>query len=98
MKNKKRFRDLIQLLMDGATEGVSATNTLKIEGERLIHFHTPIAERYGNKIIVNITRYSLPTGQLQKQIGDMVPKDKQIIVKRVPIDYEGSLTDFLEDK
>lgn len=66
------FQQLINMFVDGATEGYSGTKTnrgnLKIVGDQLIHYNTPIAERFGNKIILNTTRYSLQTGQLQKRL------------------------------
>ena len=98
MRNTATFKDLIQALLDGATEGVSATGTLQIIGEQLIHYNTPIAERFDGKVLVNISRYSLATGQLQKQIRSMVPEEQQMIVKRVPRDYNGSLRDFVESR
>ena len=98
MRNTTTFKDLIQALMDGATEGISATKTLHIVGEQLIHYNTPIAERFEGKVLVNNSRYSLATGQLQKQIRIIVPEDKQVIVKRVPVDYNGSLRDFVEGR
>lgn len=96
MKNTATFKDLIEALLDGATEGVSATGTLKIKDNQLIHYSTPIAERFGENVIVNYSRYSLATGHLQKQILSIVPEKKQIIVKKVPIDYSGSLKDFTD--
>ena len=94
MRNTATFKDLIEALLEGATEGVSATGTLKIKGDQLVHYNTPIAERCGEQVIVNVSRYSLATGQLQKQIRSIVPEEKQVIVKKVPVDYAGSLKDF----
>ena len=95
MKNSATFKEVISIFIDGATEGISATGTLKIKGNQLIHYKTPVAERYGESIIVNTSRYSLATGQLQKQILSIVPPEKRIIVKRVPIAYNGSLSQFV---
>ena len=95
MRNTSTFQDVIQALVDGATEGVSATGTLKIRGEQLIHYDTPIAERYKDKIIVNMTRYSLATGKLQKQMKELIPIEKQIIISHVEMRYKGSLADFV---
>ena len=97
MKANATFKDLITALLDGATEGDSATGTLHIRGEKLIHYNTTIAERCEGKILLNYSRYSLQTGQLQKQIKAIVPEDKIILVRRVPIEYNGSLVAFLED-
>jgi hypothetical protein len=94
------FQQLINMFVDGATEGYSGTKTnrgnLKIVGDQLIHYNTPIAERFGNKIILNTTRYSLQTGQLQKKIKETIPDEKRIDVKRVPSDNNVSLKDYLE--
>ena len=98
MRNTTTFKELIQAWLDGATDGVSATKTLRIVGDRLIHYSTTIAERFEGKVLINNTRYSLATGQLQKQIRSMVPEEQQVIVKRVPVDYNGSLRDFVESR
>ena len=96
MKNTATFKDLIEALLEGATEGVSATGTLKIKGDQLVYYNTPIAERCGEQVIVNVSRYSLATGQLQKQIRSIVPEEKQVVVKKVSVDYAGSLKDFID--
>ena len=98
MKNTTTFKELIQAFMDGATEGVSSTKTLRIVGDQLVHYNTPITERFNGKVLVNTSRYSLATGQLQKQIRSMIPEEQQVIVKRVPINYKGSLRDFLDNR
>lgn len=98
MKSQFTFKDLILMFMDGSTEGMSSTGTLKICGDKLIHYKTVIAERFGNGIIVNVSRYSLATGKLQKQILELVPDDVKIIVKKVPVDYNGSLIGFVESE
>ncbi|MDE7352065.1 MAG: hypothetical protein K2O06_03340 [Acetatifactor sp.] len=71
------FEQLINSFMDGMKDSDeaarSSTGTLKIQGEQLIHYWTSIAERFEDKIIVNVTRYSLATGKLQKQLKELVP-------------------------
>lgn len=62
----------------------------------MIHYNTPIAERYGDMFILNTTRYSLQTGQLQKKIKANIPEEKRIDVKRVPSDTTVSLKDYIE--
>lgn len=93
------FEQVIKNFMDGAKqedEGTkSSTGTLKIQGEQLIHYWTPIAERCEGKIIVNITRYSLATGKLQKQLKELIPEDSYLTVRGVREGYKGSLKDFL---
>ena len=98
MKSTLSFKQIIERLLAGETEGLSATETLKIDGNRLIHFKTTIAERWKDKIIINLTPYSLPSVQLQKQICNIVPKDKQIVVRSVPLDHGGSLLEFVDGR
>ena len=66
------FEQLIKNFIAGMPDtdigAQSATGTLKIVGDQLVHYRTPIAERWEDKIIVNISRYSLATGKLQKQL------------------------------
>ena len=80
------INNFIAGVLDTEDGSVSTTKTLKIQGDQLIHYWTPIAERRDGKIIVNISRYSLATGKLQKQY---------VTVKGVREGYKGSLTDFL---
>lgn len=82
-------------MADSEDGAISATNTLRIKGDQLIHYWTPIAERYNGKIIVNVTRYSLVTGRLQKQLKELIPEDQYIAVKGIPEGYKGTLTGFL---
>ncbi len=82
-------------MSDSEDGAISATKTLKIQGDQLIHYWTPIAERRDGKIIVNITRYSLVTGRLQKQLKELVPEEQYIAAKGIPEGYKGQLTDFL---
>lgn len=96
MRKTTTFKELITNFLEGSTEDNSATGTLKIRGDQLIHYYTPIMERYTDKMIVNITRYSLVTGRLQKQILEILPEDMRVIVKRVPENYKGSLKDFIK--
>jgi hypothetical protein len=82
-------------MLDTDEGAVSTTKTLKIQGDQLIHYWTPIAERRDGKIIVNISRYSLATGKLQKQLRELIPEEKYVTVKGVREGYKGSLADFL---
>lgn len=96
------FKDVINNFISGMNDSddgaTSSTKTLKINGNQLIHYWTPIAERWNGKIIVNITRYSLATGKLQKQLKELVPEEKYLTIKGVREGYKGSLTDFLTEK
>ena len=93
------FDQLIKSFIDGmldSEEGaISTTMTLRIKGDQLIHYRTPIAERYNGKIIVNVTRYSLATGKLQKQLKELVPENQYMTVKGIREGYKGSLVDFM---
>jgi len=92
---EKVVENFISGLQEGDNGSVSSTKTVRIKGNQLIHYSTPIIERTGNSFILNISRYSLATGQLQKRIKTMLPEGYQT-VKRVPQDYPGSLVDYLE--
>lgn len=93
------FENVIQSFISGMLDteegAVSTTKTLKIQGDQLIHYWTPIAERYDGKIIVNVTRYSLATGKPQKQLKELVPEEQYVTVKGIREGYKGSLTDYL---
>lgn len=93
------FVQVINNFLSGMSEneeGAKASSgTLKIQGDQLIHYWTPVAERTDNKVIVNISRYSLATGRLQKQLKEIVPEEKYVAVKGVREGYKGSLLDFL---
>ena len=97
MRSTKTFEELINDFMSGKTEGVSATGTLTIKGNALIHYKTTIAERNYGRYIINNSRYSLATGRLQKKLLEMIPEEKRDIVKSVKIDYSGSLISFLDN-
>lgn len=92
------FQQLIEMFVNGETNAVSGTpknpGTLKIVGNQLIHYNTPILERLDSKYIFNVTRYSLQTGQVQK-IKAIIPEDSLILVKRVPSDKDISLKEYI---
>ena len=92
---EKVLENFIAGLKEGENGSVSSTKTVRIKGNQLIHYSTPIIERMEDSFILNISRYSLATGQLQKRIKNMLPEGYQT-VKKVPQDYPGSLTDYLE--
>ncbi len=92
------YKDVAEQFLNGAVDGTSSGQAnLKIKGDVLIHYFTPILERYGEKYILNMARYSLITGRLQKQLKEMIPEEQLVIVKRVPGGYKGSLKDFVEE-
>ena len=89
------IENFIAGIKEGEDGSVSSTKTVRIKGDQLIHYSTPIIERDEDGFILNISRYSLATGQLQKRMKKMLPEGYRT-VKRVPQDYDGSLKDFLE--
>jgi hypothetical protein len=93
-------QQLIEEFLQGKKEGITGSpsnpGTCKIKGNQLIHYDTPILERYGDIYIFNITRYSIQTGQLQKKIKTAIPEEKRIAVKQVPRDVKTSLKDFIK--
>ena len=96
----KTFVDVINMFLDGATEGHSGTEqspgNMSIRGVQLLHYNTPILERIeGGKYIFNNTRYSLQTGRVQKVIKEKLDIDKRIDVKGVPADTKKSLHAFV---
>lgn len=100
MAMAKNQQQLIEDFINGATEGKtgSSTNpgTLKIKGNQLIHFDTPILERYENKYIFNITRYSILTGLVQKKIKAMITEENRIEIKQIPANIQCSLSKYLK--
>lgn len=98
MSKSKTQIDIVKDFLEGSTEGVSGgSGNLKIKGNQLVHYRTPIAERLDDKFIVNITRYSLQTGRIQKILRLEIPQEKYIEVKRVPEGFGGSIRDFLPE-
>ena len=92
------FKEVIAQFVDGATEGQSSgQGNLRIKGDVLIHYFTPILERHKDGYILNYSRYSIVTGRLQKQIKEIIPEEQIIQVKRVPEGYKGSLKDFIKE-
>lgn len=87
---------LIDEFLGGAVEGVcSGSGNLKIKGNKLIHYQTAISERVGDKVIINMTRYSLVTGRLQKLLCQKVESENQLIARRVKEGYNGALSEFV---
>ena len=90
----KVIENFIAGIKEGEAGSISSTNTVRIKGNQLFHYSTPIIERDDDGFILNISRYSLATGQLQKRMKEMLPVGFRT-VKRVRQEYEGSLKDFL---
>lgn len=94
------IQQLINEFLTGSKEGRTGTRTqpgnLSIVGNQLIHYQTPIAERCGEGIIVNITRYSIQTGNVQKQLKESLQDVEYISVKGVPRDFKGTLAEVVK--
>ena len=92
------FQSLIDLFISGETSGragtKSAPGNLYIQQEQLIHYNTPIMERYKDTYIVNLSQYSIQTGRVQKMLKETLGGTQYYWVLRVPRDYKGSLSEF----
>ena len=92
------FQDIIDSFLSGATTGRAGSKTspgnLGIKGDQLFHYTTPIMERDGKELIVNLSQYSIQSGRVQKMIKASLANKEYKIVRHVPIDYKGSLKDF----
>ena len=71
-------------------------NNVKVEKGMFYHYWTPMIEKYNDKYIVNITKYSDVTRFLQKKIKAIIGDKNIIEVKGVPENYKGRLKDFLK--
>lgn len=92
------IQQLIEQFIDGRDEGITGTRSnpgnLKIVNGQLIHYQTPIAERIGERFLINLTRYSIQTGTVQKKLKEMLSLDRYDIIMRVPREYKGRLEDL----
>lgn len=88
---------IVKEFINGATEGVSGgSGNLIIQGDKLIHYSTIIAERYGEKFIFNITRYSLVTGRIQKMLKEAVDDAFVIKVRGISEGTRDTLKKFIQ--
>ena len=92
------IKNVIELFLNGAESGHTGTKSiprnLRIVENKLFHYDTVIAERTNEKIYVNLSRHSIQTGNVQKQLKEALIGEKYIAVKKVPRDYKGSLVDY----
>lgn len=58
--------DVINAFVNGDSK--PKTTNLKIEGDKLINYGTVIAERNGDQLIVNVTKYSVSTTTIQNKL------------------------------
>ena len=94
---EKVILNFIDGIQEGEKGSISSTTTVKVRGSQLLHYETPIIERTNDCFILNMSRYSIATGQLQKRIKNILPDGYQIVTK-VPQGYHGSLRDYLDEK
>jgi hypothetical protein len=92
------IKNLIELFLDGEENGYTGTKSspgnLKIVKDKLFHYDTVIAERANDTIYVNLSQYSIQTGNVQKQLKAALVGKEFIAVKKVPRDYKGSLVAY----
>lgn len=67
------IKQVIELFLGGAEEGYTGSKSnpgnLKIKGDKLFHYSTVIAQRDSAKnYYVNLSQYSIQTGNVQKQL------------------------------
>lgn len=90
------YRELVDMFLDGATEGVSGgkshNQNLKIVDDLLIHYETVIAERKDDFIYINNTHYSLQSSKLQKMLREIIPDENRKLVYGVEKGYGGKLS------
>ena len=88
---------LVKEFYNGATSGASSGGAnLKIDNDKLIHYEKVILQRYRDKFILNMSRYSVITGRIQKYIQELIPKEELIIVTKVEMGYEGDLSIYIK--
>lgn len=87
---------LVKEFIKGVSEGNNdGKHNLVIRDGKLMHYYTLLGQHYDGKIIVNLTRYSLVTGRIQKMLKEQIPEERLIIAKRVPEGTKDSLIDYI---
>lgn len=68
--NSKKMKnsELIYSFVAGTARDGQHTNSVSVDGNRLFSYATCIAERVGNKIVVNETKYSVTTSKHQSYL------------------------------
>lgn len=66
-------KELLTAFVNGAEHGRGSN--LIIVGNKLINYNTVIAERKGNKITLNSSRYSRTTSVNQNMLRQLIPSD-----------------------
>lgn len=89
---------LVKNFLNGAQDGASSgAGNLKIQGNLLIHYQTIISERCGDKFILNVTRYSIVTGRIQKILRENIPENILLTAHKVPEGTNDSLLPFVKN-
>lgn len=88
---------IVKIFLEGAREGASSgAGNLKIRENCLIHYRTVISERYDDKFILNVTRYSIATGRIQKMLRENIPEVQLLTAHKVPEGTNSSLVPYIK--
>ena len=90
-------QELVLEFLNGECEEMSDKNgNLRINKDHLIHYQTAISQKYDDKVIVNVTRYSIVTGRIQKMLIDSIVPENLITAHKVPEGYRGDLRQYVK--
>lgn len=73
-----------------------SVNNLEIIGNKLVNYSTILAEKHGNKFIVNRTKYSVTTRKIQNKLASLIPDNLMIEVTGIRQGYSGTLTEYVK--
>lgn len=71
-------KEVIFAFLHGETKGKASGGRLRIEGERLINYETTIAQRFGGRVVINVTKYSATTTKHQNVLRRELPKAETV--------------------
>lgn len=99
MNKYSNAKELISAFIKGEKDGFAGSSpvlsNMRIKGDQLYHYQTPIIQRDGIRFIVNMTGYSPQTKRLQETVLDLTKELELVIVRGVPQDFKGRLIDFI---
>lgn len=72
-------KEICKAFAQGATEGKA--NSMHIYENRIFSYDTCIAQRYGKKILFNVTKYSPTTSKQQTYLRDAINREGLEIVE-----------------
>lgn len=72
-------KEICKAFAQGATEGKA--NSMHIYENRIFSYDTCIAQRYGKKILFNVTKYSPTTNKQQTYLRDAINREGLEIVE-----------------